>query len=104
MSILSEHPAVQLAEKQLKLHISRHLPKAQVWLFGSRARQKGLRRSDFDLAVDLGSETPESALNDFEESIRADTEIIYQVDVVNLRSVSTTLRANIQREGILWKN
>jgi predicted nucleotidyltransferase len=104
MESSAEHPAAKLAEARLKAHIARHLPDAQVWLFGSRATRKALRRSDFDLAVDLGSRTPAWALFDFEASILEDSEIIYPVDVIDLRSAAPALRANIERDGILWKS
>lgn len=104
MTTSVEYPAAKLAEKRLKAHIALHLPDAQVWLFGSRAKKRALRRSDFDLAVDLGSAASERALIDFEESIREDPEIIYPVDVVDLRRVPASLRVNIERDGILWTN
>ncbi|HKK19495.1 MAG TPA: nucleotidyltransferase domain-containing protein [Opitutales bacterium] len=104
MSVALEHPAARLAEARLKAHIARHLPDAQVWLFGSRAKQNALRRSDFDLAVEPGSSTPDQALLDFETSVREDPEIIYPVDVIDLRRVSATLRSHIERDGVLWKN
>lgn len=104
MSTQAEHPAAKLAEERLKIHLAQHLPNAQVWLFGSRAKRKALRRSDFDLAVQPGPGTAETALIDFEASIREDYEIIYPVDVVDLRSVPAALRQSIKKEGILWKN
>ena len=97
-----EHPAAKLAETRLRAHITRHLPDAKVWLFGSRAQKAGLRRSDFDLAVEPGSNTSNTALADFEASIGEDPEIIYPVDVVDLRTAPATLRVNIERDGILW--
>jgi len=99
-----QHPVAKLAEDRLKAHAKRFLPDAQVWLFGSRATAKALRRSDFDLAVLMGSETPESALTDFTETIKADPEIIYPVDIVDLRTATPSLRNEIQRNGILWTN
>lgn len=104
METLSQHPAVKLAEDRLKGHVNRLLPGARVWLFGSRALGKEQRRSDFDLAVQPGAETPESALWEFEDAIKADLEIIYPVDVVDFRMAPAELREKVQREGILWKN
>ena len=104
MSVINGDSVAKLAEARLKAHVARHLPDAKVWLFGSRAKGKSLRRSDFDLAVELGPNTPETAWFDLETSIREDPEIIYPVDIVDLRTVSTTLRGNVEREGILWKN
>ena len=82
----------------------RLLPNARVWLFGSRALNKALRRSDFDLAVELDPGISESVLWEFEAAVQADPEIIYSVDVVNLRSAPEVLCEKIQREGILWKD
>jgi predicted nucleotidyltransferase len=104
MEALSQHPAVQLAEDHLKVHAQRLLPDARVWLFGSRATGQGQRRSDFDLAVQPGEKTPESALWDFENAVKADPEIIYPVDIVDLRMAPSALREKIQREGVVWKN
>ena len=102
MVSVEKHSAAKLAEERLKAHIARCLPGARVWLFGSRATEGALRRSDFDLAVDQGSGGSDRALIDFEESIREDPEIIYPVDVVNLRGAPESLRINIERDGIPW--
>lgn len=104
MSTKEEHPAVALAERRLKMHIAKHLPNARVWLFGSRATGAALRRSDFDLAVQPGSESPDTDLINFEASIREDFEIIYPVDVVDLRRAPESLKQSVEKNGILWKN
>ena len=104
MSLKEKHPAVALAERRLKMHIAKHLPNARVWLFGSRATGAALRRSDFDLAVQPGSGTPDTDLIDFEASVREDFEIIYPVDVVDLRRAPESLKQSIEKDGILWKN
>lgn len=104
MDSANQHPAVKLAESRLKAHAHQILPNSQVWLFGSRATKKALRHSDFDLAVQLDEKTPESALFDFEETVKADPEIIYAVDIVNLNSAPVAVRQEIHRNGILWTN
>lgn len=104
MSTQVEHPAATLAEDRLKGHVKRLLPEARVWLFGSRARGEGQRRSDFDLAVQPGEETPDSALWEFENAVKADPEIIYPVDIVDLRVAPANLREKVKLEGIVWKN
>ena len=96
------HPAVKLAEDRLRLHVRDLLPEARVWLFGSRAAKRARRRSDFDLAVELNAGTPETALDAFEEVVAADPEIIYSVDVLDLRTATATLRTAVASEGILW--
>jgi predicted nucleotidyltransferase len=98
------HPAAKLAEDRLRWHVQRQLPCAQVWLFGSRAVNAARRRSDFDLAVRLGAESAETALEDFEDAVAADTEIIYPVDIVDLNTASSALQAAVERDGILWES
>jgi predicted nucleotidyltransferase len=98
------HPAAKLAEDRLRWHVQQQLPSAQVWLFGSRAVNAARRRSDFDLAVRLSSEASKTALADFEDAVIADPEIIYPVDIVDLRTASPTLRDAVKRDGILWKS
>lgn len=98
------HPAVDLAEARLRAHARKFLPEAKIWLFGSRAKQKARRRSDFDLAVELKVGSPETALTDFETAVQSDPEIIYPVDVVDLRNAPPELRERILNEGVLWTN
>ncbi len=92
---------MDLAEQRIKAHIAQHLPGGRVWLFGSRARGDALRRSDFDLAVELRDHA-DTDLWALEEAILADPEIIYSVDVVNLASAPKGLREKVTAEGILW--
>ena len=100
----SSQSAAKLAEDRLRLHAEQLLPGARVWLFGSRATDQARRRSDFDLEVLPGEDTPESALEAFEEAVAFDPEIIYRVDVIDLRTVAPALRQAVEREGIQWKN
>jgi predicted nucleotidyltransferase len=98
------HPAVDLAEVRLKAHARRFFPDGKVWLFGSRAKQQGRRRSDFDLAVELGAGSAVTALAEFEAAVSSDPEIIYPVDVIDLQKAPPDLREQIRKEGILWIN
>jgi len=95
------HPAVDLAERRLKALARQHLPRARIRLFGSRATGEARRRSDFDLAVELGPHG-ETELWAFEEAIRNDSEIIYPVDVVDLAGATEALREKIENEGVVW--
>ena len=98
------HPAAKLAEERLRWHVQQQLPKARVWLFGSRALQQARRRSDFDLAVQLSADAPEATLGSFEDAVASDSEIIYPVDIVDLRTASAALKEAVERDGILWKS
>jgi predicted nucleotidyltransferase len=98
------HPAAQLAEARLRLHVDKYFAHARVWLFGSRARGEALRRSDFDLAFEPLEGFENASLLAFEDAVQNDPEIIYPIDLVNLSESGDTLRQQIEREGILWKS
>ncbi len=101
---VSPAEAVALAERRLRAHIARWLPAARVTLFGSRARGQARRRSDFDLAVQLAAGTAEDALARFRAAVEDDGQIIYKVDIVDLRSASPALATAVAAEGIVWQN
>ncbi|MBR6449554.1 MAG: nucleotidyltransferase domain-containing protein [Fibrobacter sp.] len=68
----------------------------RVVLFGSRARGTNRERSDIDLAVSGGDQMR------FEELLEEKADTLLSFDVVNLDGiVSSKLKDNIQREGVL---
>lgn len=91
------------AEKLLEELARRHLDGAAVILFGSRAGGTHNRRSDFDIAY-LPREgfDPMSVVRlreDIEES-----NVIYDVDLVDLSRVEESFRDKVLAEGVVWKN
>ena len=73
----------------------------QLWLFGSHARGDARPSSDIDLAF-LPLETlPASLISDLGEAFEEST-IPCRVDLVDLRYASTSLKGEVEREGIPW--
>jgi predicted nucleotidyltransferase len=75
---------------------------AEVWLFGSCARDETRQHSDIDIGI-----MPRNGLAlDFFAALSADIEdstIPYDVDLVDLRGADPALVAEIRREGVKWK-
>jgi len=80
--------------------LRRHLPKREVWAFGSRARRTAKPFSDLDLAI-LGNhtltlETLANIAEDFSES-----DLPFKVDIVDWATTSERFRKIIESEHIV---
>jgi uncharacterized protein len=75
---------------------------AEVWLFGSCARDEVMQHSDIDVAVLAHEELPSSLLTELSADIE-DSSIPYNVDLVDLRHASLSLVEEVRREGLKWK-
>jgi predicted nucleotidyltransferase len=75
---------------------------AEVWLFGSCARDDTRQHSDIDIGILPRDELPSAFFAllaaDIEES-----DIVYDVDLVDLRHADAALVEEVRREGILWR-
>lgn len=78
-------------------------PDAKIYLFGSRARQENTERSDIDIAIDIGSPMPLESKGQIINMIDA-LNIPQKTDLVDFQRAPQSLKENILREGILWKN
>ena len=74
---------------------------AAVYLFGSCARGDALRSSDIDVAVDAADALPRGLLSRIGEDLEEST-IPYEVEIVDLREVSASMRTRVLKEGIAW--
>ncbi len=101
---ITPNAAAEIAEARIKGHIERHLRCCRVYLFGSRAKDNALRRSDFDIAVLPNEEFDSSAISVLQDAIEADDKIIYSVDLVNLAETSRKFRDSVLRNSIVWKS
>lgn len=90
-------------QKELILIISKYLPGASIYLFGSRAREDHSPTSDIDLAVDAGLVIDYSVLMKILMDID-DTTIPMGVDLVDMQLAPKALKANILKEGVKWTN
>lgn len=88
-------------KKELLRIIGKHLPDAQIYLFGSRARGDNKETSDIDLAISIGSPIPFSMLMKIGAEID-ETTIPMTVDLVDLFSACELLKQTIVKEGVLW--
>lgn len=90
------------SDKQILVTIiKKHLPHAQVYLFGSRARGDYTAESDIDIAIDLGKEIDSSLLSQIKEEIEEST-IPFTVDIVDLHTISDNFKKQILKDGKLW--
>lgn len=76
---------------------------AKIYLFGSCAAGTARRSSDIDIAVDTREPLPPNLLVTVVERLEEST-IPFEVDVVDLRTVSPDFRAKVLREGVLWSD
>ena len=76
---------------------------AEVWLFGSCARDEVMQHSDIDIAVLPRDELPSGLLASLTADI-AESSIPYDVDLVDLSRAAPTLVDEVRREGIRWRD
>lgn len=77
-------------------------PSAKIYLYGSRARGKFHNFSDIDIAIDEGHKIRPGRIGEA-KSILESSNIVYKVDVVDLHSVSDTMKNSITNEGVVWR-
>jgi uncharacterized protein len=75
---------------------------AEVWLFGSCARDEALQHSDIDIAILPRDELPPGLFSELREIVE-ESSIPYDVDIVDLRSAAPSLIDEMRREGVKWK-
>lgn len=78
-------------------------PKAQIYLFGSRARGTSSQWSDIDLALKEEAKISRNAIGEA-VSMLAASNMPYKIDIVDFNAVSDDMRKSILDEGIEWKN
>ncbi len=78
------------------------MPEAQIYLFGSRARQDFRQSSDIDIALNTGEMIDFGIMLEIKDVLNA-TNIPQKIDVVDMNLISKEMRAEIEAEGILWK-
>ena len=74
---------------------------ARLILFGSRARGDARPGSDIDLAIQAEAPTPDWLLAEIREQL-AESQLPWEVDVVDYRRAPPELQQAIDREGIPW--
>lgn len=87
-------------EKLIKI-ITKHLPQAQIYLFGSRARKDNKPESDIDITIDNKNKIDLLTLSNIKEDIE-ESSIPFTVDVVDLNNISEELKKQILKDRIKW--
>ena len=81
--------------------ISALIPRAKIYLFGSRARKTNTARSDVDIAIDAGKLLPRTTIDEAHSVLQA-SNLMYRVDVVDLHQLDEEMRNAIMKEAIVW--
>lgn len=83
--------------------VRKHLPpeRARLWLFGSRARGGAKRWSDIDMAVEPLAPLSPGELSAIREALE-ESNILLEVDLVDITRAAPELRASIMKEGREW--
>lgn len=100
---MSNHAIDLQYKERIIAIISMFLPKARIFLFGSRARGDNTQWSDIDIAIDNGEKIPRVVHAQIIHMIDV-LNIPQKVDVVDFSSLSDSMKNNITKEGIVWKN
>ena len=74
---------------------------AEVWLFGSCARDEVMQHSDIDVGILAHDELPADFFGNLSEQID-NSAIPYEVDLVDLSSAAPSLIEEVRHEGIKW--
>ena len=99
---MGEKERFEKYKKTLLKIIHNKLPECKVYLFGSRARKTNESGADIDLALDNKNPIDNKIMYLLKDEIE-ETTIPLMVDLVDLNSVSDEFRAQVMKEGILWK-
>ena len=83
--------------------VSKYLPNCRVYLFGSRAKGTARKNSDFDIAVDCGSNIPFSVMAKIEGELE-ELPTLKSFDLVDLSLVSDDFRKMVERTGVVLYN
>ncbi len=76
--------------------------RAKVYLFGSQAVGKSRPTSDIDVAILPLQPLPELTFFNIRESLE-ESDVVRNVDVVDLSETDEKFRQRVMEEGVLWK-
>ena len=75
---------------------------AKVYLFGSYATGKARTHSDIDIAVMPLRRLPPMILSEIRDELE-ESDVVRNVDIVDLSKTDASFRQRVEKEGILWK-
>lgn len=76
---------------------------ARLWLFGSRARGTARRWSDIDIAIEPLQPLRPGLMAELRE-VLSESNLLLDVDLVDLSDADATLSAAVKSEGIAWND
>jgi len=76
---------------------------AEVWLFGSCARDETRQHSDIDIGILSHDQLPIAFFGRLEADIE-ESAIPYDVDLVDLRHADPALLDEVRHEGVKWRD
>jgi predicted nucleotidyltransferase len=74
---------------------------AQVYLFGSQATNRATPLSDIDIAVESAVPFPSGVMAALREALE-ESNVVRQVDLIDLAEVSPAFRERVRQEAIAW--
>lgn len=83
--------------------IKKLLPTCTIYLFGSRANGTVSFASDIDVAIDNKEQIPMKILGEIQEQLE-ESNIPFEVDVVDLQRTDEKFRNKVLRTGMIWKD
>lgn len=89
-------------KKKIIAIISALIPDARIYLFGSRARGTNSERADIDIALDAGMPLRIVDVDEL-KSMLCESNIPYQIDIVDFHRMSELMRNQVLKERIIWK-
>lgn len=78
-----------------------YLPNVRIWAFGSRVRGEAKPTSDLDIAVEMHEKIDLAVMAKIREAL-AETDIPYQIDLVDCQRVSGDFKAMIHCDATRW--
>ncbi len=83
--------------------LSKVIPRAEVWAFGSRARKQAKPYSDLDLAV-LSAEPMSLSLTAELKDAFSESDLPWKVDIVDWTAISAEFREIINKDKVLLQS
>src|SRR5258708_2650064 len=77
------------------------IPGIKIYLFGSRARGNNSERSDIDIALDAGKPLLPRDVDEV-KSMFKESNIRYNIDVVDFHQINEAMRNEILKDRIIW--
>ena len=79
--------------------ITKYLPDARIFLFGSRAKGDATETSDFDIAVDAGSKISLGVIARIKDEID-ELRTLKSIDIIDLNRVNPKFKTIIRKSGV----